>query len=220
MDAKKYIEGRIADRSQGDAGPVSHLVFYRRTLLCVLVLVPLLVFGRVAHQSWKLRQNYPFGFTHCCDKILSLTLLNYAEANGGWFPKGESCPEASLSLLYRANPSNLCYLPGKSVPEDTVKAILENGGLLGPTTCGWHYVEGLRNDDDSRLGLFWDKEGLNHNGGRLPEGGHYVCRVNGIVDYVRGKDWPAFLVEQAKLHKQLKREPEKHEPETKSEVVE
>ena len=137
-----------------------------------------------------------------------LTLKFYADAHDGWFPKGEASPEASLSLLYSFDRNVLYALPGKTVPESTVRAILESGKLLDPTTCGWHYVEGLRTDDDSRLGLFWDKAGLGHNGEELPEGGHYVCRLDMSVNYVRGRDWPAFLAEQAELHNQLKRQPE------------
>ena len=45
-------------------------------------------------------------------------------------------------------------------------------------------------------------------GEELPEGGHYVCRLDMSVNYVRGRDWPAFLAEQAELHNQLKRQPE------------
>lgn len=156
---------------------------------------------------WHHKYKYPYGWTHCCDKGVYLALVSYAAAHDGWYPRGESSPEASLSLLYRTNPNMLPDLPGKTVPAKIVREILEGGGLLGPETCGWHYVEGLRNDDDGRLGLFWDKVGLDHNGGRLPGGGHIVWRVDGDHDHIPAKDWPAFLAEQAELHKKLKREP-------------
>jgi hypothetical protein len=63
----------------------------------------------------------------------------------------------------------------------------------------------LRKDDDPRLALFWDKVGLGHNGERLPAGGHFVCRVNGEIEYVAGDRWSEFLTEQEQLRAALKR---------------
>ncbi|HET6574539.1 MAG TPA: hypothetical protein VFG68_13105 [Fimbriiglobus sp.] len=31
---------------------------------------------------------------------------------------------------------------------------------MGPETCGWHSVEGLRATDERRLALCWDMAGL------------------------------------------------------------
>jgi hypothetical protein len=152
------------------------------------------------------RQQYPFGWSHCCDKQLMFALLNYAERHGGWYPKGEVTPEASLSLLYRDDPAavDANLLRGKTVPESAVRARLEAGELLSPETCGWHYVEGLRKDDDHRLALFWDKAGLGHNGQRL-QGGRWVCFVPLNIDYVPESQWEAFLAEQEQLRAGLKR---------------
>jgi hypothetical protein len=90
-------------------------------------------------------------------------------------------------------------LRGKTVPESVVKEVLERGDLLTPDTCGWHYVEGLRLDDDPRLALFWDKAGLDHMGGRLAEGGHIVLFVRGDRKHISEADWEEFLVEQSNL---------------------
>jgi hypothetical protein len=90
-------------------------------------------------------------------------------------------------------------LRGKTVPESVVKEVLERGDLLTPDTCGWHYVEGLRLDDDPRLALFWDKAGLDHMGGRLAEGGHLVLFVRGDRKHISEADWEEFLVEQSNL---------------------
>jgi hypothetical protein len=147
--------------------------------------------------------QYPYGRSHCCDKALYIALLQYADSHDGWFPRGQATPEASLSLLYRQDAGLLETLRGKTIPESVVRSRLERGELLTPETCGWHYAEGLRADDDSRLALFWDKVGLGHNGEQLPEGGHYVCFNSGIK-YIRGADWQAFLAEQAKLLGALK----------------
>jgi hypothetical protein len=86
-----------------------------------------------------------------------------------------------------------------------VQARLDAGQLLTPETCGWHYVEGLRKDDDSRLALFWDKAGLGHNGDRLPDGAHVVCFVGGNIEYVAGDHWEEFLAEQDRLRAAVKR---------------
>jgi hypothetical protein len=85
-------------------------------------------------------------------------------------------------------------LRGKTVPESVVKEILERGELVTPETCGWHYVERLRLDDDYRLALFGDKAGLDHNGGLLAEGGHFVLFVDGTFLRTEegGKTRPAF----------------------------
>lgn len=117
----------------------------------------------------------------------------------GWYPAGAANPEASLSLLYPkyAGPA---MLQGKTVPLATVEAILASGRLLGPASCGWHYVEGLTEADDPRLALLWDKISLGHNGQRQPQGGHHVIRVRpSHVNFVPESQWPAFLAEQADL---------------------
>jgi hypothetical protein len=102
--------------------------------------------------------------------------------------KIEGCPLADANLLR-----------GKTVPESVVKEILERGELLTPDTCGWHYVDGLRVDDDPRLAVFWDKAGLDHNGGRMGEGGHTVLFVDGQRKYIPQAEWDEFIEIQRKL---------------------
>jgi hypothetical protein len=145
---------------------------------------------------------YPFGPSHCCDKILYFQLLEYADKNGGAFPAGESSPEASLSLLHKSVKADANLLRGKSVPEAVVKEILDRGELLGPESCGWHYVEGLHKDDNGRLAIFWDKEGLGHNGQKLAGGGHIVWFLDSNHPHITADKWPQFLAEQAELNKQ------------------
>ena len=86
-----------------------------------------------------------------------------------------------------------------------MRARLEAGQLLSPETCGWHYVAGLRKDDNPRLALFWDKAGLGHNGERLSDGGHHVWFVSGISEHISGNRWEAFLAEQEQLRAAAKR---------------
>jgi hypothetical protein len=159
----------------------------------IVIITAAIVFG-----CWW-NYTFPYGPSHCCDIGLHMELRCYAEKHDGWFPRGESSPEASLSLLYRDDPDIAYILRGKSVPYTVVRDTLERGELLGPETCGWQYVEGLRVDDDRRLAVFWDKAGLAHNGARLSSGGHIVTFVGGHQEYIVGSKWEEFLQEQQQL---------------------
>jgi len=154
----------------------------------------LLILGGWGYYRWE----FPYGFTHSCDKQLELALHQYAEEHGGFYPAGEATPEASLSLLYPKY-ANANLLSGKTVPVERVQEILEQGKLLGPETCGWHYVEGLSLNDNRRLAIFWDKVGLGHNGQRLRNGGHSVVFVGRDFEVISAQEWPSFLEEQEKL---------------------
>jgi len=157
--------------------------------------------------AFRYRVTYPYGATHCCDKLLLSYLRLYANSHDGQYPHGETSPEASLSLLVREFPdereSLIDLLRGKTVHQNVVRARIERGELLDANSCGWHYVEGLRFGDDLRLALFWDKIGLGHNGERLPEGGHFVFLINGIKEYIPEVKWQDFLREQEELHRKL-----------------
>ena len=167
-----------------------------RTLGIVLVVVATLL--GAAYGLY--RYTFPYGWSHCCLIGLGFALRDYATENGGHFPAGAGCPEASLSLLYRGNygidGSILC---GKTKSADAAQKILEGGGLLGPDTCDWHYVEGLTLADNPQLAIVWDKVGLGHNGQRLSEGGHSVWRLDGGDEIIPGSEWPQFLEEQERL---------------------
>ena len=175
-----------------------------RGALVILGILGCLIGGCYA---WR-KHEYPYGWSHACDKGLYLALFNYADRHDGNFPAGEETPEASLSLFQRDEPGSdyASVLCGKRIPESKTKKVLDSGQLLGPDTCGWYYVEGLRKDDDPRLALFWDKDGLNHNGGRLPGGGHIVHFVNGDHPYIPVAKWPAFMSEQETLWQKLRDE--------------
>ena len=166
----------------------------------IIVLAVVLTSFIVGYAWWQ--HHYPYGYSHCCDEILYFDLRDYAIRHGGAFPAGEATPEASMSLLYRETGNwraDEVLLRGRTVPESVVKEILERGELLTPETCGWHYVEGLRLDDDNRLALFWDKIGLDHNGGRLAESGHTVLLVGGTRRFIPDAEWDAFIDVQRKL---------------------
>jgi hypothetical protein len=141
------------------------------------------------------KRTFPYGWSHCCIKGMMFALEEYAEANAGRYPAGESSAEASLSLLYRAKCSDAYTLRGMTVPQEEVELILKSGGLLGPATCGWHYEPGLTRADDPRLALLWCKEPLSHNGERT-SGGREVVYVGGSVGWVAAGKWAGFLEEQ------------------------
>lgn len=153
----------------------------------------------VGGARWYRRWQYPYGWSHCCDKGLWALLREYADAHGGVFPAGETTPEASLSLLYPKY-ADANVLRGKTVPLSNVEAALKRRGRLDPSTCGWHYVEGLNTRDDPGIALFWDKIGLGHNGQRLSDGGHSVVFIGGDTEHIPGDRWQTFLDEQEKLH--------------------
>jgi len=46
---------------------------------------------------------------------------------------------------------------------------------------------------------FWDKAGLDHNGGRLSGGGHIVWFISSRQEHIPQARWNAFLAEQDKL---------------------
>jgi hypothetical protein len=178
----------------------------RTAILIVLGILVAAAAGGTAFYRWK----FPYGYSHCCSVQISLALLTYANDHAGRFPDGESSPEASLSLLYR-----LHYLPepdflrGMTVPADTVSRILKNGGLLGPETCGWHYVPGLSTTSDPRIAILWCKTALGHNGLRTWDHGREVLFVDGHCEGVSGADWPAFMRTQETLRRAVPAAPPK-----------
>lgn len=165
--------------------------------LGIAVAVAMLLVG-AAYGAY--RYYYPFGADHRCDILLCFALHDYARAHGGKFPSGEATPEASLSLIHSldAPGENAYLLRRRDVSEEVVREMLSRGELLGPDTCGWNYVEGLSILSNSKLALFWDKEGLSEMGMRLPEGGHLVTFLHG-EEYVPASRWDAFLEEQRTL---------------------
>jgi len=173
----------------------------RRVIIALIVLDVLLL----AFIGW-FHYQFPYGYSHCCDIVLSMALEDYAEKHDGWYPRGESSPEASLSLLYRQDSYLAHNLRGKTISYEVVRTRLEQGELLTPETCGWYYVEGLRQSDDAELALFWDKVPLGHNGQRSSDGGHKVWFVKGHGEYISGTAWPQFLEQQERSRRELKRQ--------------
>lgn len=170
----------------------------RRAIVILASCLTLAIVLFAAHAAW-LHYKYPYGPSQCCLRMILMAMRPYADDNDGRYPAGLATPEASLSLLYRGGYEYPYNLRGKTVPEKVVRDMLENGGLLGPDTCGWHYVEGLTLLDSSDIAIIWDKIGLGHNGQRLPAGGHEVGFVDLHLEVIPAKDWDRFLAEQRDL---------------------
>ena len=169
----------------------------RRTRILLWFSAIVLVLAGGALAWW--RYTFPYGKTHRCDTLLSLALSNYAAAHGGRYPFGESSPEASLSLLYREGFIDAEDLRPITVSAKVVRQEANSGRLLTPETCGWHYVEGLRESDSPELALFWDKAGVGHWGERLRGGGYIVTFVGRPSRHILASEWTMFLETQRRL---------------------
>lgn len=172
-----------------------HRAFSLRTLLLAVGLIA----GVIALISWYYNKTYPYGRTHACDSQLSFALQEYAAKHKGQFPAGEKSPEASLSLLHGANRTDPALLAGKTASAKYAETLLSSGKLLDPSTCSWHYVEGLRLTDNPKLALFWDKIGLGHNGDWIEAGGHTVNFISCDRRWISVAEWPSLLEEQKML---------------------
>ena len=165
-----------------------------RFLLIMGIVVVVVIIGRMSYKA-----KYPYGSSHCCIIQMQGALDQYAAENNGRYPAGGATPEADLSVLWRSNYVNAYLLRGMTVPESAVRAVLERGGLLGPDTCGWQYVQGLTSADNPRLALLYCKEPLGHNGNKTKDGGRQVVFVGGGIDWISGATWSSFLNEQKDL---------------------
>jgi hypothetical protein len=161
-------------------------------------LVAFIVLAVAAERIWY-HHTFPYGWSHACSKGLMLDLTMYAQEHEHWLPYGEPTPEASLGLLYTNDLERASWmLGGKTIQHDIVKAQLEQARMISPDKCGWHYIEGLRDDDDPQIAVAWDKaEGLGHNGQRWPDTMHEVVLISG-TEFISKKSWPQFLVDQKK----------------------
>jgi hypothetical protein len=176
----------------------------RRPLWLKIVLGAACVYLVIALLGWAWwSYRYPFGWSHSCSKILGSSLRLYAGDHDGWLPHGQATPEASLSLLVKEDPSSQALLRGKHLQQSVVDAALQRDGVLGPESCGWHYIEGLHEDDDPQIASVWDKvTGLWHNGDRRDYIMHEVLLLNGSMQFISRQKWPEFVAEQKKLLKE------------------
>ena len=91
----------------------------------------------------------------------------------------------------------LAWVCGKNIPASKAREVWKQKGELTPESCGWHYVEGLRTNDDPQIAIAWDKIfGLGHNGQRIRGLAHEVILVNGERKGIAMKEWPKFALEQ------------------------
>lgn len=168
----------------------------QRTRTVLLGLCGVLLILVVVGYAWY-QHRFPYGGSHACIKQIGWALAIYADENDGWFPSGGDSPEASLSLLY--GDLNIYPLAGKTIAPEMAQRAIDEHGHLGPESCDWHYVEGLRDDDNPEIAIVWDKIGLGHNGDRLKSGGHEVLFVDRTSHLISGIEWEAFLLRQKEL---------------------
>ena len=164
----------------------------RRIMMAVIVLA---VLGGIAAYVFQ-RIRYPYGRSHNCLVHLKLAFLMYAMDHEGRFPAGQATPEASLSLLHKEGHISPSLLSGMTIPREKVEAILTGGELLGPESCGWHYVEGLTESTDPEIAILWCKEPLGHYGQRTKDKSREVLFVSGQYKSIPGDKWDEFLKEQ------------------------
>lgn len=150
------------------------------------------------------RHIYPYGWSHACSKGLASDLMRYAYEHEHYYPHGAATPEASLSLMYRNEEESARWLlGGKLISGDEVVKAMKRDGILSPATCGWNYVEGLRDGDDPEIAIAWDKTiGLDHHGGKRLGLMHEVIFMDGSTRFISKSEWPQFVLDQkARLEK-------------------
>ena len=164
-----------------------------------LVIMAALLFGVTGVVSC-LRPTDPHGKSHACSKCLGGLLRSYAADHNGWMPNGKATPEASLGLVLELDTNAVEFLCGKHLSRSAVEEALRLEAGLGPASCGWHYVEGLREDDGPQIAVAWDKAvGLGHFGERKPGIMHKIIQADGSTQYINRDRWPEFVAEQKNL---------------------
>ncbi len=173
----------------------------RRYLRWVGILAGVGIVGAIALKfAWS--NQFPYGHSHSCSKVLGSTLRHYAEDQAGWLPNGGATPEQSFSLIWtNGDPYSVRdILRGKNLAQADIDAALARDGFLSPQSCGWHYVEGLREDDDPKLAVVWDRTtGLDHNGRRRSGLIHEVIMLDGSMHLIFEGKWKEFVETQRKL---------------------
>jgi hypothetical protein len=163
----------------------------------LLILVGILMLTIAGGKIW-LRYKFPYGYSHSCSAGLGIGLRMYADNHEGWLPHGQTTPEESLGLLAKDDMTTAMWvLGGKNVPHKTLEAALAPGGVFSPESCGWHYIEGLREDDDPQIAVVWDKvTGLGHNGERRRGLAHEVVLLDCSHTYIFQAQWPQFIADE------------------------
>lgn len=182
----------------GEAQSNPRPLIKRRWFLVTLIVIAVVAGG----VGFWFRESFPYGHSHSCSKALAGGLLIYANDHEGWFPHGGRTPEESLSLACTNGDPYLLQgmLRGKHLPQSVVDGAFARDKVLSPESCGWHYVEGLRENDDPELAVGWDKTvGLGHNGNRMRGLEHEVWTVEGSTHLISKVAWPKLVERQRQL---------------------
>jgi len=178
----------------------------RRGWLRVSVVIVVCVAIVSAAAKFWFRDRFPYGVTHACSKSLGLGLRLHANDHQGWLPSGGQTSEESLSYACTNKDEYGLkgLMGGKNIKQSVVEEAFARHGVLSPTSCGWHYVEGLREDDPPTVAVAWDKAvGLTHNG---QYGRNIQCEavmLDGSSQLISKGAWSNFYTTQKSLIAQI-----------------
>lgn len=145
-------------------------------------------------------RTFPYGYREPFAPGWGMSLLAYADDNGGVFPSGGSTPEASLRLLYPKWVSSAEMWAGKTGSIELAESRLASGKELGPEACGWIYVTGLSPDYSWDVAVLWDRAaGFGRHAERRADNGREVVFVNGSTGWIPASEWEAFMQKQERL---------------------
>ena len=126
----------------------------------------------------------------------------YAEKHEGWFPQSEKGAYDALQKLYPdyISTRELAELAGLSADIEPLIKAVERGEPLNDKLTSWIYHQGLKNSDDYRIALFWERRGGLFSGGKKdPSGGHAVILLSWEIKQIPPSDWLEFLKDQEAL---------------------
>lgn len=152
--------------------------------------------------GWLIKTYYyPHGIRTAWLQVVQSALLNYALEHGGWLPDKEQDGPASLQLLTPRFLSEPDFLAGLTGDVETARQVCSTNGSLTTQHCTWVYRVGLRNDDDPRLAILWERSlGYRWNGMR--SAAHTVAFLDGSILSVPTNRWDNFVSEQDRLFKE------------------
>jgi hypothetical protein len=165
--------------------------FFWQWILSVLIIAIIVL---LETRRWN---AYPYGNRVSFMRVTATELMNYASRHDGWFPSGKD-EYSGLAQLWPGSPCGP-ELAGLSGDIAAVTNALQVGRSLSNVTS-WHYVPGLKNDDNPGLAILWEsKFGLSEGGKRIPQMTRSVLLVDYRITNILDTAWPTFLKDQEQL---------------------
>src|SRR4051812_7625524 len=154
-----------------------------RLRMTVVLLCVACVLAAVGGYRWM----YPYGSKCCIVPLIWMGLASYAANNEGSFPDDPRGPLAALSKLYPDyfKLGDEEVLAGLSGDADEARRALRGSEALNATGSSWIYQPGLKDDDDPRRALIWEREfGIMPNGKRDFKRRRVVLLVKGETVFI------------------------------------